>query len=205
MYLVQRAHINMNRQRAHSDEYAAVGHQCKVTQMILFHLREAHLSRKAAAQDNLEAAAKSVIITMHVADSRNATGRCGKCVHVNISLLCICSGIALRNKDNHFHPDDFHDIHAKSLCPITIKYSFGAECIFSHTRCISVYMRTEDLKRTRQWQSGGEGESKAASPENQTQNLANFFCEVCSIHEYIMRSMRINLCKYTREIRGGPG
>jgi len=34
-----------------------------------------NISRKAAAQDNLEAAAKSVNITMHVADSHNAISR----------------------------------------------------------------------------------------------------------------------------------
>jgi len=82
---------------------------------------------------------------------------------------------------------------------------YNAECICSHTRCISVYMRIEDLKGTRQGQSGGEGESKAARQGNQTQHLANFCCEVCSRHEHIMQRMRINLCEYTWEIRGGPG
>jgi hypothetical protein len=136
-----------------------------------------------------------VNITMHVADSHNAISRREERIHVNISLLCICSDIALRNEENHAHLTHCND----SDRPITIgekKYT----C--SHTRCISVYMRIEGLKLTRQWQSGGEGASKTDRPRNQTQHSAHFCCAVCSIHENIqsmrthhgIKSMRINLC-----------
>jgi hypothetical protein len=98
---------------------------------MLFHLREAHLEMgerwrnknkvdlrdkstpqnessginitQAAAQDNHQAASKRINITMHVADSHNAISRWEKRVHVNMNLLCICSGIALRNEENHAH------------------------------------------------------------------------------------------------------
>jgi hypothetical protein len=152
-----------------------------------------NISRNAAAQDNLEAAAKSVNITMHVADSHNAISRREERIHVNISLLCICSDPALRNEGNHAHLTHCND----SDRPITIgekKYT----C--SHTRCISVCMRIEDLKGSRQGQSGGEGESRAARPGNQTQQLANFCCEVCSIHEHIMQNMNMRItCASTPE------
>ncbi len=54
-------------------------------------------------------------------------------------------------------------------------------------------MLIEDLKVTRPWQSGAEGESKAERPGNQKQQSAYLCCAVCSIHEYIKQSMRMNL------------
>ncbi len=53
---------------------------------------------------------------------------------------------------------------------------YGCLCVW-----VSVYMCKEDLKVTRQWQSGGEGARKTDRPRNQTQHSAHFWYAVCSI------------------------
>ena len=67
---------------------------------------------------------------MHVADSHNAIGRWEKRIHVNMNLLCICSGIALRNEEHHAHLAHCNDSYAT----IGGNSTFGAECTFSYTR-----------------------------------------------------------------------
>ena len=65
---------------------------------------------------------------MPVADSHNAISRGEEGIHVNISLLCICSGIALRNQENHAHLTHCKDSDAQSLSAKKNIHSALAEC-----------------------------------------------------------------------------
>ena len=109
---------------------------------------------------------------MPVADSHNAISRGEEGIHVNISLLCICSGIALRNQENHAHLTHCKNSDAKSLS--AKKNMHSAPNVYFHIQdvplvgrqkealcvwvCVygcwsvwvSVYMCKEDLKVTRQ-------------------------------------------------------